>query len=430
MFMCRFAFVLKQGASVNLFDRPFWRDHAAWREWFFPPYSQWVGFGDNSEVCRELLLDNADLTDFIRSQVSRGEESAYCDACRKRGSVLQECAGSVPYAVFPLLYFAHQSGEENGQSGGGQKDSDAGPQLKVYPDIGWAGIRTSLSAPDRDIAFYFRSSPYGSCGASHANNNDFIMHIAGSVMAMPSGYSTGYRSPHLTNWVWHTKSHNCVTLSGASQKLKSFYSRGWIVNPAENEDLVYFCGIADESYDHVADLCRRHVIYLKKQRAFVFIECFAAKRNLPVSFQWNIHTWHDITLNEDECSFLITDTKSNPLVPRLQGNILYRHNYALTRSTGWDPEPTSLTGDTQFRNQFHVTFSTGELVEDLVLPVVLRAGWEENPAGSFRWEREETAEVLVFDKARVAVFQSGEIISKLVVSDAEYTISNGGLESL
>jgi hypothetical protein len=246
-------------------------------------------------------------------------------------------------------------------------------------------------------------------------------------MAMPSGYTTGYRTPHLTNWVWHSKSHNCVTLSDASQKVKSFHSRGWIVNPSENDHLVYFCGIADESYDHMAELCRRHGIFLKEQRAFVFIGRFAAKRDMPVSFQWNIHSPHDISLNEDDCSFTIKDTGSNQTAPQLHGNLLYRYDYAVTKSSGWEPEPIDLTGEKRFRNQFHLKFSTGDLVEDLVLPVVLRAGWEGNPVVSFRWEKEKTVDVLVFEKARVAVYQSGETISKLVVGDAEYTIGESGL---
>jgi hypothetical protein len=97
-------------------------------------------------------------------------------------------------------------------------------QLRLFPQLGWAAIRTELTSGSageiEDIALIFRSSPYGAISHSHANNNDFILHVAGQIMAMPSGYYDGYGSNHHANWVWHTKSHNCVTLSGAGQIMR------------------------------------------------------------------------------------------------------------------------------------------------------------------------------------------------------------------
>ncbi|HCQ00946.1 MAG TPA: alginate lyase, partial [Candidatus Latescibacteria bacterium] len=69
-------------------------------------------------------------------------------------------------------------------------------ELQVFSDVGWAVIRTDLHHADQDIAFLFRSSPYGAISHSHANNNDFIIHAGGKVLAMPSGYYAGYGSDH------------------------------------------------------------------------------------------------------------------------------------------------------------------------------------------------------------------------------------------
>ena len=108
---------------------------------------------------------------------------------------------------------------------------------------------------------YFRSSPFGSISHSHANNNDFILHVAGEVMAMPGGYYAGYGSDHHAHWVWHTKSHNCLTLSDAPQIMRSPESVGAIEHAHEDEALIYFRGTADASYADRADRCRRHVIF-------------------------------------------------------------------------------------------------------------------------------------------------------------------------
>ena len=68
--------------------------------------------------------------------------------------------------------------------------------LKVFPTVGWVALRTKLEAEfdgAGDVAFVFRSSPLGSISHSHANNNDFILHVGGRVMAMPSGFYGGAR---------------------------------------------------------------------------------------------------------------------------------------------------------------------------------------------------------------------------------------------
>jgi hypothetical protein len=36
-----------------------------------------------------------------------------------------------------------------------------------------------LEKPEEDVALIFRSSPFGAVSHSHANNNDFILHVGG-----------------------------------------------------------------------------------------------------------------------------------------------------------------------------------------------------------------------------------------------------------
>ena len=43
--MTMFATALKRGAGVDLYKRPFWKNHARWRRYCLPPYAEWMGFG-------------------------------------------------------------------------------------------------------------------------------------------------------------------------------------------------------------------------------------------------------------------------------------------------------------------------------------------------------------------------------------------------
>jgi len=66
----------------------------------------------------------------------------------------------------------------------------------------------------------------------------------GCVLVMPSGYYDGYGSDHHIHWVWHTKSHNCVTLSDSPQIMDS-------------HDAVGAVEIAGEVPCHVLQACPR-----------------------------------------------------------------------------------------------------------------------------------------------------------------------------
>ena len=66
--MTAFATALKRGAGVDLYRRPFWRNHAEWRRWCLPPYAEWIGFGDHTERWASTWRANADLVELIDAE--------------------------------------------------------------------------------------------------------------------------------------------------------------------------------------------------------------------------------------------------------------------------------------------------------------------------------------------------------------------------
>ncbi len=289
--MTMFATALKQGAGVDLYRRRFWKNHARWRQYCLPPYAEWMGFGDHTERWAGTWRSNADLVDLIGRETETGEFAQYVDAFREEAAQLDTPAQRKMPGASSQLYLGLPAKKRLEPDG---KD----PIFRAFPAAGWAAVRTHLNDPARDVALIFRSSPLGAVSHSHANNNDFILHAGGKVMAMPSGYYVGYGSDHHAHWVWHTKSHNCVTLSDASQIMRSHNSLGAIENAFEDERLVYFRGNADASYSDRADRCRRHVFFLKAQTCFVMIDEFVAAPGIDSALQWNIHSWNRFTVDE------------------------------------------------------------------------------------------------------------------------------------
>jgi hypothetical protein len=205
-----------------------------------------------------------------------------------------------------------------------------------------------------DIALIFRSSPYGAISHSHANNNDMILHVAGKAITMPAGYYDGYGSPHHTQYNWHTKSHNCITLSGAGQLIRGTDSVGAICNQFEDDNISYFCGVADKSYSDRAQKCRRHVCYIKAKKYFVLVDEFVSLDTNSSSLEFNLHSWSPFQINEENKSFILKRDGSG-----LQGYFLYHYNSFFSLTEGWDPKPkVDETRSAWWLQQYHMKFTT------------------------------------------------------------------------
>ena len=422
--MTRFATALKAGAGIDLYTRPFWKGHAKWRQWCFPAYAEWIGFGDHSERWKRSWLANADLVELIGRQTGTAEFADYVADFRREAETCEQPPDRGLSATNPQRYLLPGVDAEAGER-------DQEQMLAVFAGAGWAAIRTAIQDPARDTAFIFRSSPFGSISHSHANNNDFILHVAGKVMAMPSGYYNGYGSSHHAQWVWHTKSHNCITLSGAPQLLRSHDSRGAVEHAYEDSRLVYFCGNADASYRDRAKRCRRHVVFLKRHQCFVLVDEFEALPGAPSAVEWNIHSWNEFSVDEQERSFLLERDGSS-----LRGHFLFHHNSFFTCTEGWEPPPHSDTPRKQWRQQYHLRFTPSGLCSRLNLGVVLCPGHAQLPLARVETSREGDAEAARIGEDLVLVNQSGtmehgelrsESLALLIVEGSVYEVAAEGI---
>ena len=423
--MTMFASALKRGIGVDLYRKPFWKNHARWRQYCLPPYAEWMGFGDHTERWAGSWRSNADLVDLIGRETGTGEFTEYVKAFRAEAEDMQTPAERRSSGVLSQLVLA---GPEQTRP---PSDAD-GSILRVFPAAGWAAVRTHLNDPARDIAMIFRSSPLGAISHSHANNNDFILHAGGKVMAMPSGYYIGYGSDHHTHWVWHTKSHNCVTLSDASQKMRSHDSLGSIGNAFEDERLVYFAGIADASYSDRASRCRRHVFFLKTQSCFVMIDEFVALPGIDSALQWNIHSWNRFSVDEDARTFLLEREGSS-----LEGHFMYHNNAFFSLSEGWDPPPMRTGKDeSQWGQQYHLRFTPSGLVDRRNLGVVLCPGHGSLDRAEVRTGRSGETEVARIGDDLILVGGGDGVsygehrsagLGLLVVQGHRYELGDGGV---
>lgn len=426
--MTMFASALKRATGVNLYSRPFWTGHAAWRQWWLPAYAEWMGFGDHSQRWEGTWTRAADLVDLIGRENEDSQFEAYVDAMRAETEFEPEPGERHMAGANSQLFLAPGRPAETPRSSG------AGGILKVFPGAGLAAIRTDHQEATRDIAFLFRSSPYGAISHSHASHNDFILHVGGRAMAIPTGYygpGVGYGSNHHAHWAWHTKAHNCLTLSDAPQIMRSYASTGQVSGAYEDERLVYFAGIADAAYADRAQRCRRHVVYLKAEQAFVMVDEFLAVEGMFSSLQWNIHAMDPFEVDEKGRSFALRRGDSG-----LHGHFLWPHDSFFSLSEGWDPAPVESEYSHLFKQQYHLRFTPSGYVQRRNLAVVLTAELPGEQAAPVIVEQAGKSVAAQVADARVIVDVGeglevdGQVLGGIAVLSVEgvnYAVGEGGV---
>ena len=366
-----YASAIKRGVGVDVYRRPFWQNHARWRRWFVPPYTDFQGFGDQGLRWRCSVMNNADLLELIGLETGTDEFEGYAQALRAQTQFAEEpwqrsMLWGNGFVVNSQLLLARLTQGLQSTPPTKATANLTAPQFapdfdheksiyRQFPYVGWSAIRTRLDAEatgEGDVAFLFRSSPLGSISHSHANNNDFILHVGGTTMAMPSGYYNGYGGDHHANWVWHTKSHNCVTLSDAGQIMRSSESTGQIAHAYEDERVIYFVGIADASYADRAERCRRHGLFLKSTSAVVLIDEFIGLPEILSTLQWNLHTPLPVSIDQEGRRF-----HWRRGVSQVTGAFLYHDNAMFTRTRGWDPPPSIAEHDQPYPMQYNLRFT-------------------------------------------------------------------------
>ncbi len=397
--MGRFASILKKGTDINLYIRPFWKNYLKWKQATLPPYAEWMGFGDDTERLDIRWTTTADLSELIARETNSPEFLPYVSEFRREATLAPRVPAKQSMSrINPTLFFAPKLSEKNQAKAPATSETNIST---VFPTAGWASIRTGMNKGNDDIAFIFRSSPFGAFSHSHSNNNDFIIHVGGKVMAMPSGYYYGYGSQHHAHWVWHTKANNCLTLSDAPQLMRSLESRGVVEAHFENEHLAYFQGNADLSYRLQAQRCRRNVIFVKSQSYFFLVDEFIAQPDITSAVQWNIHSWNSFDVSEDQKSFKISRDKSV-----LAGHFLYHYESFISLSDGWDPPLKK--GETK-QNQYHLRFTPTALEPKRNLGVILTPSYPGLTAPKVSSKREGEAEIATIGDDLVAVNQADEM---------------------
>ncbi len=140
------------------------------------------------------------------------------------------------------------------------------PLSRWFRDVGWVVLRSGWEGWEPLFAFKSGLDAYGHI---HKDNNDFMLHAYGSVLATIVGY--GYID---------TVAHNVIVTN-----IHQYGQRGRIVDFVPGDGVDYVCGDAADSYPDL-DKCLRHVVFVKPYYIVIFDEV-ESNGNTP-AYEWQM----------------------------------------------------------------------------------------------------------------------------------------------
>lgn len=177
------------------------------------------------------------------------------------------------------------------------------PQARNFADVGLACMHSSLADGEQNVHVLLRSSPFGGISHSHPDQNAFTLHAFGEPLAIVSGYTPWYGSPHTQEWSWRTKSSNSIEVDNTSQPMWRMAANGTIAQFETNEHCFYARGEAAAAYEGRLRRFDRHLVYLRPldegMTPFVVIydDLVSADKS---TYQWWLHALEEMEVNPAE----------------------------------------------------------------------------------------------------------------------------------
>lgn len=168
-------------------------------------------------------------------------------------------------------------------------------QARVFPQTGVVVAYNGLYDHGSERIF-FRSSPWGSHSHSHADQNGFVIHSGGEILAPDTGYYTYSGDTYHQQWSKSTFAHNSMLVDGKPQPL-GINSKGEIDTFFHGTRATYFVGDASEAYGKPLKTFLRAVLYVRPATYVIYDELAAES---PATYSWLLNTFEEPQIDKEQ----------------------------------------------------------------------------------------------------------------------------------
>jgi len=160
------------------------------------------------------------------------------------------------------------------------------PTSRCFRGTGQAVLNARLESAEDNVEVLFKSSPFGTQSHGYESQNSFLLYAFGERLLIRTGYRDSYGSKHHKEWMWRTKSTNCITVGGAGQTRHSAAACGEITGFHTEPGLHWVEGEAGEAYGDRVESFRRGILFLEPD---LIVICDRLRAKEPSTFEWLLH---------------------------------------------------------------------------------------------------------------------------------------------
>lgn len=304
------SFTLKELSGVDFMKSEWYANNPKWLIYAFPPNSVSDGFCNGSDGTATPIIQYAAYAD-VAARVQNDPYAAW---------YAKECAAVLDLPVHNATDFnwfrIQRSNEMPLPSPFNEFDL---PQAAVFPEVGVAYMHTSVQDSKTNLMFSMRSSPFGSLGHTHAEQNGFNIAFGGKRLFYNTGYRVTMGDPHFLAWYKHTQGHNAVLIDGKGQPFNAG-AYGWIPRFIHGKQISYAVGDASNAYsgsdegesiDYGMKRFRRHYIMLRPSVIVIYDELEA---DHDAEWSWLLHNDKGLIVDSEKKTILAENELANAQV--------------------------------------------------------------------------------------------------------------------
>jgi hypothetical protein len=219
------------------------------------------------------------------------------------------------------------------------------PTSKCFRGTGQAVLNTTLLGAATNVQFLFKSSPFGGQSHGYDAQNSFVLSAFGERLWVPTGRRDSYGTPHHRDWMWQTKSTNCITVGGEGQVPHSAAAVGRIADFATTALFDYVVGDASQAYGGRLTRFVRRVLFVKPD-LIVLVDDLEAPA--AASFEWLLHAPVEMVLNGQEDIRVVSGQAA------CRAALLWPRGLELSQTDRFEPPPRARIKLTEY----HLTART------------------------------------------------------------------------
>ena len=197
------------------------------------------------------------------------------------------------------------------------------PQAAMYPDVGWMATYDEFWRHD-STRLFFKSSPWGSHSHAHEDQNSFVIHAFGEILAIDKGYYGYYGDKYHMKICRASKSHNTILVDGEGQGRGIQYN-GRIVDFFDGKAASFVMGDATAAYGGKLKTFLRAVLFIRPNYFIIYDQLESDEQR---QFSWQVNALHPMRLDAANQSVAIVENgvelKATHLLPRNMG---YRQDH-------------------------------------------------------------------------------------------------------